>query len=334
MALLPDSIRIRTVLTLLVGLTASHLASIALYSMTGMGMMGMGTGAWSSGSTASTLVMIVAIVVFSWWASGWITEPLSDFARASEQLGMDVNAPPLDENGPEEVRAAARAFNQMQIRIRTFVEDRLRMLAAISHDMRGPITRLRLRIEQIEMDPNAEGKMLADLDEMAQMVDSSLAFARDEATDEASHPVDLAALLNTLCDDAVDAGHNAEFTWEGRLVYQGRPLAMKRLFANLIDNALRYGGDATVSASNDPEGLRVFIDDHGPGIPERERENVFRPFFRLEKSRNKRTGGIGLGLATARSIARAHGGDVVLENRPEGGLRAIVILPRRSSGGA
>jgi signal transduction histidine kinase len=146
--------------------------------------------------------------------------------------------------------------------------------------------------------------------------------------------VDLAALLETLCDDAIDAGRCAEFEWEGRLVYQGRPLAMKRLFGNLIDNALRYGGQVTVSASNDPESLRVFIDDRGPGIPETERENVFKPFFRLEKSRNKRTGGIGLGLSTARSIARAHGGDIDLTNRPEGGLRATVTLPRRSSVGA
>jgi signal transduction histidine kinase len=171
--------------------------------------------------------------------------------------------------------------------------------------------------------------MISDLDEMAQMVDSSLAFARDEATEEANQPVDLAALLNTLCDDAIDAGGEAEFAWDGRLVYQGRPLAMKRLFANLIDNALRYGGDVKVSASNDCRGIHVFIEDNGPGIPESERENVFTPFFRLEKSRNKRTGGIGLGLATARSIARAHRGDVVLTNRPEGGLRAAVALPRQ-----
>ena len=334
MTLLPDSIRTRTVLTLLVGLTASHLASIALYSETGMHMMGMDTGMWSHGSIASTLVMVVAIVVFSWWASGWITQPLSNFARASEQLGMDVNAPPLDVNGPVEVRAAARSFNQMQTRIRTFIEDRLRMLAAIAHDLRGPITRLKLRIEQTDLDPQAQAKMLADLDEMAQMVESSLAFARDEATDEASQPVDLATVIETICDDAADAGRKAEFSWDGRLVYLGRPLAMKRLFANLIDNGLRYGGAVAVSARKDDAGLRVCIDDRGPGVPEGEFENVFRPFFRLEKSRNKRTGGIGLGLATARSIARAHGGDVSLENRPEGGLRVTVTLPRRSGVGA
>ena len=154
--------------------------------------------------------MAVAIVVFSWWASGWITAPLSDFARAAERLGMDVNAAPLAEDGSEEVRTAARAFNQMQARIRSFVEDRLRMLAAISHDLRGPITRLRLRTEQIAIDADAQRKMLTDLDEMAQMVDSSLAFARDEATDELSQPIDLSALLDTLCDEAVDAGQKAD----------------------------------------------------------------------------------------------------------------------------
>ena len=168
MKLLPDSIRTRTVLSLLVGLTASHLVSTAFYSVGGWGM---GYGEWSPRSMASTLVMAIAIVVFSWWASGWITAPLSDFARAAERLGMDVKAPPLAVDGPEEVRAAARAFNQMQTRILNFVEDRLRMLAAISHDLRSPITRLRLRIEQIAIDANAQRKMLADLDEMAQMVE-------------------------------------------------------------------------------------------------------------------------------------------------------------------
>jgi signal transduction histidine kinase len=207
------------------------------------------------------------------------------------------------------------------------------MLAAISHDLRGPITRLKLRIEQIDVDPTAQAKMLADLDEMAQMVESSLAFARDEATDERSQAFDLAALLETLCDDAVDSGRDAEFDWEGRLVYHGRPLAMKRLFANLVENALRYGGGVTIRASNEPVLIRVLVEDEGPGIPEGQTENVFKPFFRLEGSRNKRTGGIGLGLATARSIARAHGGDIVLKNRPGGGLCATVTLPRQSQVG-
>ena len=189
MKLLPDSIRSRTVVTLVVGLTASHLASTAI-SPFGAGSMG--GGALSSGSIASTFVMAAAIVVFSWWASGWITAPLSAFARAAERLGLDVNAPPLVEDGPEEVRVAAHAFNQMQTRIRSFVDDRLRMLAAIAHDLRGPITRVRLRVEQMAIDDATQRKIIADLDEMAQMVESSLAFARDEATTESSQPVDLA----------------------------------------------------------------------------------------------------------------------------------------------
>jgi len=246
---------------------------------------------------------------------------------------MDVNAPPLAEDGPDEVRVAARAFNQMQTRIRSFVDDRLRMLAAISHDLRGPITRLRLRAEQMAIDAETQRKTLADLDEMAQMVDSSLAFARDEAATEASQPVDVTALLATICDDAVDAGHRADFAFEERLVFEGRPLALKRLFANLVDNAVRYGRSAAARASVDALKLRVIVEDEGPGIPESEMENVFKPFFRVERSRNKRTGGIGLGLATARTIARAHGGDVSVENRPGGGLRAIVTLPRRTQDG-
>jgi signal transduction histidine kinase len=329
MILLPDSIRTRTVLTLLVGLTASHLASTALLPMGGP--VG---GGWSQGEIASALVMGVATIVFAWLASGWIVAPLAAFARAAETLGLDVAAPPLAENGPTEVRAAARAFNQMQTRIRSFVEDRLRMFAAISHDLRGPITRLKLRAEQLAVDSVIRDKMVADLDDMAAMVESSLAFARDEAREEKTEAIDVAAILASLCDDAADAGRRAEFAGEGRVVYRGRPVALKRMFGNLIDNALRYGDGVEVRVEHDASGLEIAVEDEGPGIPIERMEDVFRPFFRLETSRNKRTGGIGLGLATARSIARAHGGDIVLENRAERGLRARVVLPRQSAPGA
>ena len=330
MKLLLDSIRVRTILTLLVGLTASHLASTALSSWDGWSMRG---GTLSAGMLASTFIMAVAIAVFAWWASSWITAPLSDFARAADRLGRDVNAPPLAEDGPEEVRMAARAFNQMQMRIRSFVDDRLRVFAAISHDLRGPITRLRLRTEQLVLPAETQSRIFSDLDEIATMVEASLAFARDEAADEASQRVDLATLLATVCDDSTDAGHPAEFVCEERLVFHGRPLALKRLFANLVENAVRYGGRAVVGASADPHKVQVTVDDDGPGIAESEMENVFKPFFRIERSRNKRTGGIGLGLATARTIARAHGGNIVLQNRAGGGLRAVVVLPRQSSDG-
>ena len=282
----------------------------------------------------STLVMVAATLVLSIWAASWITAPLASFAQAAERLGMDVGARPLTEDGPKEVRAAARAFNQMQQRIRSFIEDRLQMLAAISHDLRTPITRLRLRTEQLPVEQTQQDRMLADLDEMEQMVSSCLDFAKDEASGEPQQAVDLAALLGTLCDDAADAGYQADFDWDGRLVFVGRPMAMKRLFSNLIDNACRYGGSAKVRAAGTPSGVEVVVEDEGTGIPEDQMENVFKPFFRLEHSRNKRTGGIGLGLANVRTIARAHGGDVRLENPAGGGLRAVVTLPRRVEGPA
>jgi signal transduction histidine kinase len=229
------------------------------------------------------------------------------------------------------VRAAARAFNQMQRRIRSFVEDRLAMLAAVSHDLRTPITRLRLRTEQLPIAADQQDKMLHDLDEMEQMVASSLAFAKDEATDEPSQRIDLAALIGSICDDLTDAGHDAQFEWTGRLIYRGRPLAMKRLFSNLIENALRYGHCARVRAVSFAERIEVVVEDRGPGVPEELLERVFLPFYRLETSRNKRTGGLGLGLANVRTIARAHGGDVRLVNLSEGGLAAIVVLPCNSA---
>ncbi|MTJ83193.1 MAG: HAMP domain-containing protein [Telmatospirillum sp.] len=285
------------------------------------------TPTWTQRSLISTLVMLAGTLVIAVWATGWITAPLAAFARAAERLGTDVAAAPLAEDGPREVRAAARAFNQMQRRIRSFVDDRLQFVAAVSHDLRTPITRLRLRTEQLPIDPGQQDKMLRDLDEMEQMVASSMAFARDEAADEPAQAFDLAALLGTLCDDLADAGQDVSFAWSGRLVYRGRPLAMKRLFANLLENAVRYGRRAEVSAGRSPSGLVVRIVDAGPGIPEDQLERVFRPFYRIEGSRNRRTGGLGLGLATVRGVARGHGGDVTLTNRPEGGLCATVTLP-------
>lgn len=282
---------------------------------------------WSLNALLSTLVMVVATLIISVWATRWITAPLASFAHAAERLGMNVTAPPLQEDGPREVRTAARAFNQMQWRIRSFIDDRLQMLAAISHDLRTPITRLRLRTEQLPIDPIQQDKMLADLDEMEQMVAANLNFAKDEASEEPTQVIDLAAMIAAICDDAVDIGNDAAFNWNGRLIFRGRPLAIKRLLSNLIGNALRYGRRARVKACDRGDTVEIVVEDDGPGIPDDKLEAVFKPFYRLEQSRNPRTGGIGLGLANTRSIARAHGGDVRLENRDNGGLRAVVTLP-------
>jgi len=275
----------------------------------------------------STLAMMVGVLVFGGWAAGWVGRPLATFAAAADRLGRDVNAPRLPEAGPREVRRAVIAFNEMQGRIRRFVDDRTQMLAAISHDLRSPVTRLRLRTELL---PEGDGreKMLRDLDEMEAMVASCLDFARDEAADEPGQDVDLAALLAAICDNTSDMGLAAEFQWDGRLVCHCRPLAMKRAFANLIENAARYGGETKVKARRLERNIEVVVEDCGPGIPEAELDKVFSPFYRVEGSRNRKTGGIGLGLAVARSIVRAHGGDIRLENQAEGGLRATVVLPQ------
>ncbi len=285
---------------------------------------------WSPHAVASTLVMLTGIIVLGGWATGWVGRPLAAFARAADRLGRDVNAPPLPSNGPPEVRHAATAFNDMQTRIRRFVEDRTRMLAAISHDLRSPITRMRLRAEMMPGD-EVRARMLADLDEMEVMVASTLEFARGEAADEPTQSIDLAATLATICDNASDLGLAAAYVWERRELCHCRPMAMKRALTNLVENAARYGGRARVFTHHHKSGLDVIIEDEGPGIPEAEMEAVFAPFHRLEESRNRKTGGVGLGMTVARTIVRSHGGDIRLENRSEGGLRVVVTLPREVS---
>jgi signal transduction histidine kinase len=287
---------------------------------------------WHSATfLAAFVVMTVAAVLLILWAVARLTRPVRLLAEAADRLGRDVNAPPLPEGGPSEVATAARAFNTMAGRIRRFVADRTQMLAAIGHDLRTPITRLRLRAEFMD-DDEQRRKMLADLDEMEQMIAATLAFARDDAAAEPAAPIDLAALCRTVADEAADArpelAEAIAFDGPERLTVRARPIALKRALANLVSNALAYGGAARLRLVP-PEGgvVRLMVEDDGPGIPEAELEAVFTPFRRLEASRNRETGGTGLGLTIARNILRAHGGDVVLANRAGGGLRAMASLP-------
>jgi signal transduction histidine kinase len=201
------------------------------------------------------------------------------------------------------------------------------MLAAISHDLRTPITQLRLRAEFIE-DTEEQAKTLATLKEMEAMIASTLTFARDDALTEAPRMVDLAALVESLCDDLADAGKPVSFAAAEKVAVACRPAALKRAVANLIENAVKYGGAARVSVGADAGDVRVVIEDDGPGIPSEELENVFAPFYRVEKSRGSGPGGVGLGLSIVRAIADAHGGHVRLENRDGGGLSAILEFPR------
>ena len=280
---------------------------------------------------AAFLLMTAAAALLTLWAVRRLTAPVRTLAEAAETLGRDVNAPPLPENGPTEVAVAAVAFNTMAARIRRFVQDRTELLTAIGHDLRTPITRLKLRAEFIE-DDEQRGKILADLEEMEAMVSATVAFGRDARTTEPVTQLDLAELLRTVLDEAGDAHPDLldKLHYEGpaHLTVRARSLALKRVLVNLVTNAMNYGGAARLRLSHaDPRMVVVEVEDDGPGIPPAELERVFEPFHRGEPSRNRETGGVGLGLPIARNIMRAHGGDVVIANRPSGGVKATVTLP-------
>lgn len=282
---------------------------------------------WSLRFVLSMAVMLIAVFALSAVVVQRMIDPLRAFAAAATRLGHDVRAPELAERGPREVRDAIRAFNQMQSRIRRFVEDRTEMLAAIAHDLGTPITRLRLRAEFVE-DEELQTKMLSDLDDMERMVSSSLAFARQDFTEERRVTVDLRSLLERVCDDETDTGGEVTLDLPDEPVrLHCQPAAVRRALANLVDNAVKYGRRARVSLEAKQGLVSVLVDDDGSGIPAEYRDQAFRPFRRLEGSRNKDTGGTGLGLAVARTIARAHGGDIELRNRCDGGLRAELKLP-------
>jgi signal transduction histidine kinase len=273
----------------------------------------------------------LAIAVMTLLAMRWAVRPLRRLARAADALGRDLEIAPLKETGPREVRQAAHAFNTMQNRLASYLHDRLRILAAVSHDLKSPITRLKLRAEMLE-DARQREKFLADLDEMEVMIAATLDFLRGESRQESSVPVDINALVSTLGDDMQALHSRVEVSGEARSPVPARPQALRRCLANLLDNAARYGSrpdeSIRITLEDGEEALTLHIDDNGPGIPEDELEQMFEPFRRGEASRNRATGGTGLGLAIARNLARAHGGDVTLRNRPAGGLRATLTLPR------
>ena len=279
----------------------------------------------------SILVFAGGLSLLAIWVSRRVTAPLGRFAAAAGRIGTDVYAPPLEESGPSEIKTAAQSFNRMQERISRFVEDRTLMLAAISHDLRTVLTRLRLRVEYID-DEEQKSKALVDIADMQTMLNATLSFAREDAAAEETTPVDLSGLVQTICDEKADTGAAVQFDGHQRLVLACRPVAVRRALENLIDNAVIYGQKADVSMAETDEGVAIDIADRGPGIPTAEQEQIFVPFYRLERSRNRQTGGTGLGLTVARTIARRHGGDVTLHERPGGGLIVRFLLPRSDGG--
>jgi signal transduction histidine kinase len=283
---------------------------------------------WPVRSVGLLAFAILVIVALSIWAIRRLTAPFGEFAVAATRLGTDVNAAPIAEHGHAEVRAAIRAFNEMQSKLRRFIQDRTEMLAAVSHDLRTPITRLRLRAECLN-DRVQSAKFLADLREMEDMIAGILTFAKDDVISEPTIRFDLIATLHSICDEFADSGFDVSFAGDGRLPYPCRRIAIRRCITNLIENAIKYGRQAELSIEATRTEIMIHVDDRGPGIPEQSREEVFRPFYRLEASRSRDSGGSGLGLTVARTVARAHGGDVILSGRPGGGgLRATIVLPQ------
>ena len=273
------------------------------------------------------LLSLVLIMGALWLGLRRITGPLRRLAEAAEDFGIDSRVPDMPVSGPAEVQALSDALGRMQTRIFAMVADRTRMLAALGHDLRSPLTALRLRAEMVDDDETRE-RMVASLDEMRDMVESTLAYARGVSADQPTEPVDLALLLSDLTAELSETGPEVSIVKAAPVTLPLRRTPIRRALRNILENAQRYGGRVEVTLRDAAHGVEILIDDHGPGIPEDHLETVFDPYARLESSRSRDTGGIGLGLPIARAILRAHGGDVRLSNRPAGGLRAAVKLPR------
>jgi signal transduction histidine kinase len=285
------------------------------------------TASWPYRLLLSLAVLLAAVIAVSLIAVRWVTKPLKQLSDAAEALGKNIDRAPLDEGGPLEVARAARAFNTMQSRLVGYIRDRTRILAAMSHDLKTPITRLRLRSELLA-EPQLKARFIRDLDEMESMVGATLDFLRGLENGEAAKPVDIMALLESLQADRWETGGEVRIEGTSVAPYPGRPQALKRCLGNLLDNAVSYGKSAVVVVDDDASRLEIRIQDQGPGLPQTELEKVFEPFYRAEQSRSRDTGGTGLGLTIARSVAEALGGRLVLLNRPEGGLEARLTLPR------
>ncbi len=281
--------------------------------------------AWSSVLTFGLSAMLIAVVV--WLALGQIVGPLNTLAGAADRLGRGEEVDEIAPTGPDEVRRLTSAFNDMQARLTRFVAERAQLLAALGHDLRSPLTAMRIRLELLDDEENRE-RLTAMVDEMQAMVEATMAFARGLATSEASVSLDIGELLHDLTAEVREAGGTARLDADGAATAKVRPTAIKRAFRNIVENAVRYGGAADIRVRGSGEVIEVSVSDDGPGLPEDSLESVFEPFVRLESSRSRETGGVGLGLAIARTIIQAHGGEIRMANRPEGGLCATITLPK------
>jgi signal transduction histidine kinase len=273
----------------------------------------------------SVLAILMATLAFV--AARMAAAPLGNLARAATALGDDLDRQPLPERGPREVRDAARAFNTMQTQLRRSVVERTQLLASITHDLQTPMTRLRLRLEKIS-DAALRSRLIDDLGTMQALIREGLDYARSNQTTEPFASLAIDQLLDLVVEDASEGGAPVRFDARSGCDIEARPRALQRCLDNLIDNAVKYGGSAEVSAVHAGDAVVIRIRDHGPGIPEERLDHVFEPFVRLQASPAAPGDGIGLGLAIARTLAEKNGATLVLGNHPEGGLEAVLTLVR------
>jgi signal transduction histidine kinase len=275
----------------------------------------------------------ITVALLAGWAVRRLTRPLATLADAASGLARNLDRPPLPENGPVEVARAAQAFNAMQRGLKSYLETRAQALAAVSHDLRLPLTRARLRLERIA-DAEVKASLESDFEEMERMIAGTLEFLRAGASAESAVLLNLNALIEGVGEDIEALGGRVRIHGRAQAPFSGRAQALRSCLANLMDNARRHGGgDIEVSVADAADAVRIRIEDRGPGIAAEARERVFEPYVRLEPSRSRHTGGSGLGLAIARAVARGHGGDIVLSDREGGGLRAELTLPRAAPAG-
>lgn len=272
------------------------------------------------------VLRIAVVVLIAWAAVRLAMKPLQVMANAAEELGRNIHSKPLSADGPLEVRKAAQAFNAMQRRIIDNIAERTRFLAAVSHDLRSPITRMKLRTEMIEGEHHKE-KFRKDLDEMDAMISATLNVMQDADVHENRQLIDLDSLLTSLQSDLAELGKEIRLSGHAAPV-GGYPRSLKRCLQNIVENAVRYGERACVTLAERGDAVQITVDDNGPGIPADMLERVLEPFYRLERSRNAATGGFGLGLSIAATVVQAHRGEITLTNRPEGGLRVTILIPR------
>jgi signal transduction histidine kinase len=278
------------------------------------------------GPVVPLIFQFITLIIAAWYGAKALARPVQRISEAAERLSENLDSPPLRITGPREARQAALTFNLMQQRIREQVQQRGRMLAAVSHDLRTPLSRLKLRVEQID-DTKLHGQMTQDLNDMIGMLDATLTYLNEQRTSEALQYFDVQALIESLTENAQDNGDDVQSSGQCKPL-KAQPMALRSCLNNLIDNALRYAGQARIEIDDSPARLQVRVIDNGPGIAENLREAVFEPFYRLEGSRNRNSGGVGMGMTIARDAARRMGGELRLAETPGGGLTAVLDLPR------